>query len=357
MKRTPLHAEHLAAGARMVDFAGWEMPVQYRSIVEEHRAVRDGAGLFDVSHMGEVELSGPGAEQACARLFTNDARVLEPGQAQYTLIANEQGGVVDDVIVYRLEASRFLVCVNAANTDKDVAWIERHGRGLCTIEDASARYALIAIQGPAAASIMGGLAPAAAGLARFRCGRVAVATADAEVEAFAARTGYTGEDGFELFVEPGRAVGVWRALCAAGAVPAGLGARDTLRLEAGLPLYGHELGDDVSPYEVGLGWAVKLNRADMVGHDALERAKREGVPRRLIGLEVDGGIARAGCVVLASGREIGNVTSGSHCPTMGKPLALALVGRGESLDDLAVRIRGKLRGARVTAVPFYVRHA
>jgi len=357
MKRTPLYSEHVAAGARMVDFAGWEMPVQYRSIVEEHRAVRSAAGVFDVSHMGEVELSGPGAEAACARLFTNDARTLGPGRAQYTLIANEGGGVVDDVIVYRLDTDRFLVCVNASNTDKDVAWIERHARDLCTIEDASARYALIAIQGPRAASIMSGLAPDAASLARFHCARITVAATGGAVEAIAARTGYTGEDGFELFVEPASAVGLWRALCAAGAEPAGLGARDTLRLEAGLPLYGHELADDVSPYEVGLGWAVKLDRRDMVGHDALERAKRDGVPRRLIGLQVDGGIARAGCAVLASGREIGNVTSGSHCPTVGKALALALVAREASLDDLAVRIRGKLRGARVTAVPFYVRHA
>ncbi len=355
MKRTPLYAEHLAAGGKIVEFAGWALPVQYRSIVDEHRAVRSAAGLFDVSHMGEVEIEGPGAEACCARLFANDVRRLEPGKAQYSLLPNEHGGVVDDVIVYRLERDRFMVCLNAANADKDVAWIETHAGPDVTIRDLSAVTALIAVQGPAAAAILERVAPSVAGLGRFSVARVELGGA----LVWAARTGYTGEDGFELFAETDAAVDLWRALLDAGRsdglTPAGLGARDTLRLEAALPLYGHELDEDTSPFEVGLGWVVKLNRPDMVGYRALARAAEGACARRLIGLEVDGGIARAGCAVVASGEKIGIVTSGSYGPWVRRAIAMALVDRDAPTDAVRVEVRGKERVAREVRLPFYSR--
>ena len=354
MKRTPLYDEHVRAGARMVEFAGWAMPVQYTSIVQEHMRVRTAAGLFDVSHMGEVILRGPGAEGACRHLFTNDAGRLPPGRAQYSLIPNERGGIVDDVIVYRLAADRFLVCVNASNREKDVAWMREHLRGDCVLEDRSDEYALLAVQGPRAADVLSSLAPGIEKLGRFGCADVSVGG----VSALAARTGYTGEDGFELFVPAGDAVRLWQSIERAGAPhglgPAGLGARDTLRLEAALPLYGHELGDDTSPYEVGLGWVVKLDREDMVGYAPLRAARDGAVTRRLIGLEMLEGIAREGCAVLACGAPIGKVTSGSYCPFLEKAFALALIDRDVRDPELGVEIRGKVKPAHVTSLPFYV---
>jgi aminomethyltransferase len=353
MKRTPLYEDHVAAGARMVEFAGWEMPVQYAGIVEEHRRVRNAAGLFDVSHMGEIEVSGAGAEEFCARVFANDARRLVAGRAQYSLICNERGGVVDDVIVYRLP-DRFLVCVNASNKDKDFAWLRERATRDTAVIDRSDELALIAVQGPAAAAIVASLAPDLAALRRFQFVQVPLAGADVHV----ARTGYTGEDGFELFVASGRARALWRLLLDGGAAhglaPAGLGARDTLRLEAALPLYGHELDDDTSPYEVGLDWVVKLDRPAMVGYQALREAHGGAVARRLIGLEMVEGIARQGCAVVACGAQIGKVTSGSYCPFVEKAVALALVARDFDEAEVCVDVRGKMRPARVTSLPFYV---
>jgi len=359
-RRTPLYDEHVAAGARMVEFAGWSMPVQYRSILEEHQAVRRSAGLFDVSHMGEVEITGPGAEALCAKLFTNDARTLAPGRAQYSMIGNDRGGVVDDIIVYRLGAERFYVCVNASNAAKDLAWILAHPSSGATVTDRSNETALIAVQGPAAIGILEKMSPGIAGLARFACEERRVAG----IDVLAARTGYTGEDGAELFCPADAAVRLWRALAAAGEPaglrPCGLGARDTLRIEAALPLYGHELGEDISPYEVGLGWAVKRNRPEMIGRDALDRAAA-GAPRRLIGLLVDGGIAREGTEVFAKegADAIGVVTSGTHSPTLGRAVAMALVARQFAADpngsDVEVEIRGKRRAASVTRLPFCVK--
>ncbi|HYC01563.1 MAG TPA: glycine cleavage system aminomethyltransferase GcvT [Candidatus Limnocylindrales bacterium] len=376
MKRTPLYEEHVAAGARMVEFAGWQMPVQYASgVLAEHKAVRTAAGLFDVSHMGEIEIAGSGAEACCARLFTNDARALPPGKAHYSLIANDTGGLVDDIIVYRLEPQRFLVCVNASNAAVDFAWIAERQTGDCTVVDRSEATALIAIQGPAAAAVVERLAPAALQLKRFECAPIAIAGADAIM----ARTGYTGEDGFEVFLPVESAVSLWRALLEAGrddgVIPCGLGARDTLRLEAALPLYGHELGPDVSPYEVRLGWAVKLNRPDMIGYEALSRAAAGEVRRRLIGLTIDGGIAREGTPVFAAGArngaaadaaagaaagagaQLGVVTSGTHSPTLGRAIAMALVEREHAAGPFEVEIRGKRRAASVTGLPFCVKRA
>jgi aminomethyltransferase len=359
VKKTPLHACHVEAGARMVEFAGWEMPVQYSGVVDEHRAVREAVGLFDVSHMGEIELSGGGAEAVCRRLFANDVSKLKPGRAQYSLIPNDEGGVVDDIIVYRLAAERFLVCVNASNADKDLAWICDRAAGDCSVVDRGGEYALIAVQGPKAVELVSKLAPSAAQLARFGCEEVEIEAAGGDL-CVIARTGYTGEDGFELFVPASRAAQLWNKLLAdgegLGVRPIGLGARDTLRLEAALPLYGHELNDSISPFEAGLAWVVKLNRPDMTGFKALERSKAQPA-RILMGLEIDKGIAREGCSVLASGVRIGVVTSGTHSPTLGRPVAIALVDRDAATDDLAVDVRGKPRPARVTDLPFYVRDA
>lgn len=368
-RRTPLYDQHVAARARMVEFAGWAMPVQYASILDEHQAVRRAAGLFDVSHMGEVEIVGPGAESLCARLFTNDARVLVPGRAQYSMIPNEHGGVVDDIIVYRLAAERFLVCVNASNATKDLAWIHARTRpddGAAVI-DRSDETALIAVQGPAAVGIVEALSPGVRSLARFGCEERRVAG----IDVVAARTGYTGEDGVELFCPASSAVKLWKALLdagkSAGLTPCGLGARDTLRIEAALPLYGHELGEEISPYEANLGWAVKLNRDEMVGREALARVAASP-PRRLIGLLVDGGIAREGAPVFAHGSQepIGAVTSGTHSPTLGRAVAMALVSRisapplpagvqTAASADFEVEIRGKRRAASVTRLPFCVK--
>lgn len=336
----------------MVEFAGWEMPVQYRSIVDEHRAVRAGAGLFDVSHMGEISIEGPEAESACAILFANDASKLPAGGGQYSFIPNVDGGVVDDVIVYRLAAESFLVCVNASNVDKDFEWLCSHAPSGCRVSNVSDDYALLAVQGPAALDIVREVLPGTEIPKRF-C--FATAAFDGS-EALVARTGYTGEDGCEIFIQPQAAPGLWRALSAAGAVPAGLGARDTLRLEAALPLYGHELDDGISPYEAGIGWVVKLNRPQMIGFDPLLKARDEGVARRLVGLVTDGGIAREGCAVLAGDRRIGTITSGSMGPTLGFPVAMALIASGEDTSDrIGVDIRGRVKRARVTDLPFYVR--
>lgn len=367
-RRTPLYDRHVEAGARMVDFAGWAMPVQYRSILVEHRAVRQDAGLFDVSHMGEFEIAGAGAEALCARLFTNDARMLVPGKAQYSMIANEQGGVVDDIIVYRLEAERFWVCVNASNTAKDLAWIRAHPMEGAEVRDLSDQTALLAVQGPRAAAILERILPGISDLGRFAC-----RPCDHDgTSILVARTGYSGEDGFELFVPDALACPLWDLLLETGGgdglIACGLGARDTLRVEAALPLYGHELGDDISPYEVGLGWAVKRNRPDMLGLEAFERAAAGGVSRRLVGLLLDGGIAREGApVFLPGGAEaVGHVSSGTHSPTLGRPVAMALIAReaaeaasskGQGADggSLEVELRGKRRAASVTSLPFCVK--
>ena len=357
MKRTPLYDEHVAASARIVEFAGWAMPVQYRSVVAEHTAVRTAAGVFDVSHMGEVEIEGPRALELVERVFSNAARALPQGRAQYSLIPNEQGGLVDDVIVYRRGEASFMVCLNASNAERDVAWIRAHAPASgCTVTDRSDATALIAVQGPRAGAIVEALVPGVSGLERFGFMETRVRGRRSLI----ARTGYTGEDGYEIFIESEGAVDLWRALVDAGATsglePAGLGARDTLRLEAALPLYGHELGEDITPYEARVGWAVKLDRPGMIGYEALVRAKSDPKRRRTIGLKMDEGIARSGCAVLASGSRIGAVTSGTHCPTLGRAVALALVEREATTSErLAVDIRGKERAARVTSLPFYVR--
>lgn len=360
-KKTPLFEHHVALGGRMVTFAGWELPIWYSSIIGEHTAVRNAAGLFDVSHMGEIFVEGPEAEQAIDHLTCNDVKVIGDGKAQYSALTTPSGGVVDDIIVYRYSKSRYLICVNAANADRDFAWMQEHNRFKATFANRSAEFGQIALQGPRALDIIarldgGGDAPAIPYFF-FRdltmCG----------VPVIVARTGYTGEDGFEIFVPWGETPRVWEALMQAGhdfeLVPAGLGARDSLRLEACLPLHGHELGEEFSAFESGLGWIVKLDKGEFIGREALAAQKRAGAPRALCGFFVeDAGIARHGDKVFDdTGREVGVVTSGTKTPTVDRALGLALVAREASAVDtpLSVEVRGRRLRCRVVKRPFYKR--
>ncbi len=358
MKRTPLHAAQAALGARFIAFGDWELPVQYSGILEEHRAVRTRAGLFDVSHMGEIELSGRHAVEACQHLTVNDVERLVDGRAQYSLLCHPTGGVVDDIIVHRISDHKILICVNAANTDKDFAWIREH-RGAAEVRNRSAEFAQLALQGPLATTILTPLTPAAlADLPAFAFCETTVCGHTALV----AHTGYTGEDGWELYCRPADAPHLWEAILAAGAshgiVPAGLGARDTLRLERALPLYGHELTDETTPLEAGLGWVVRFGKASFIGHEALRRQQQDGVSRRLVGLTLtEPGIPRAGYPILGDGKVIGTVTSGTKSPTLGKAIALGYVATGWAGigTRLAIDIRGRAVAATVVPLPFYRR--
>src|SRR5690606_8865910 len=355
-KRTPLYEEHLAGGARMIDFAGFRMPVEYTGILEEHRAVRRAAGLFDLSHMGELRVAGPGAAAFLEWALTNRIADMEPGQARYALICRPDGGIVDDVVVYR-RANDFLVVVNAANTDQDLQWradVRRAWRGDggppvapedVSLEGVSAETALRAVQGPRSQDILARLTGAPWGeLGSFRFVEDAV---DGQ-RALISRTGYTGEDGFELYVAPEAAVPLWRSLLGAGRdlglVPVGLGARDTLRLEMRFPLYGNDIDETTTPLEAGLGFAVKLDKEGFVGREALERQKAEGVARRLVGFRMIGrGIPRQGYPLLAGDREVGRVTSGTMSPTLGEPIGMGYVASEYASpgQELAVEIRGR----------------
>lgn len=360
LRRTPLYDCHREAGARLVDFAGWEMPVEYAGLMAEHRAVRTAAGLFDVSHMGEVHVRGAGAEAFLQRLTPNDVTQLTPGRAHYSALLTERGTYVDDLLVYRLAADEFLVVVNASNADKDFAWMESHLAGDdVELENACDRYALLALQGPRAVEILAGLT--AADLAAIKYYRFAQGEV-AGRPALLSRTGYTGEDGFELYVAPEHAASLWRTLLEAGhdrgLEPAGLGARDTLRLEAAMALYGHEIDDNTTPWEAGLDWTVKLDAGDFIGRAALVEQKERGVARRLVGFEIEGrGIARQGHHVVAGGENVGAVTSGTWSPTFEKAIGLAyvpvaLAAPGSSLE---IEVRGKRLPAHVVVTPFYRR--
>jgi aminomethyltransferase len=352
---------HRALGARLIEFGGWLMPVQYGGILEEHRAVRERAGLFDLSHMGELFVEGSDAGDALAAAVVSDPRTLAVGRAQYSMICAPDGGVIDDLIIYRLGPQRFLVVANASNaaTVSDTL-AERLRSSRAVLDDRSLATSLVAIQGPLAASILGPLTSVDLGGLRY----YAIAEGEvAGIPALVARTGYTGEDGFEVFVEWALGPDIWEALAEAGrpagALPAGLGARDTLRLEAGMPLYGNELDRSTNPFEAGLGRVVKLEKGgDFVGRQALERVAREGIAKRLVGLVVTGrGIARHGHPVFAAERPTGIVTSGTHSPTLGKPIAMAYVapGDGEPGTILEVEIREQRISAEVVPLPFYKR--
>ena len=336
------------------------MPVQYSGIKNEHAAVRDRAGLFDVSHMGELLIEGPGALSAVDRLVTNDIATLAPGQARYTVCCNALGMVLDDLIVYRLADERFLVVCNASNRNKISEHFAREIGDTAEFDDATERYALLALQGPAAEAILrdAGAPETLTSLAPFHVAEGNVA----ETSVWAARTGYTGEDGFELFCATSEAVALWRKLLEAGAehglLPVGLGARDTLRLEARLMLYGNELTEETHPLEARLGWVVKLDGADFVGREALRAIKEAGYPRRLVGFEMTGrGIARHGYPILHEGKPVGSVTSGSPGPTVGKNIGLGYVPRELSRPgtELGIEVRGKVVDAVVVTTPFYKR--
>jgi aminomethyltransferase len=359
-RRTPLYECHREAGARMVDFAGWEMPVQYAGVIDEHRAVRTAAGLFDVSHMGEVRVRGAGAEAFLQRLTPNDVAKLVPGRAHYSGLLNERGTYLDDILVYRLAADDFLVVVNASNAARDAAWIADSAAGEADVEviNQSDDYALLALQGPAALGILAPLAATPAGdIAKLKYYGFAQGTVDG-VPALISRTGYTGEDGFELYVAPADAPAVWRRLLAGGALPAGLGARDTLRLEAAMALYGHEIDETTTPFEAGLDWVVKLDKGEFLGRDALRARKAAGVDRRLVGFEIEGrGIARQGHGIVAEGEKVGEVTSGTWSPTFEKALGLAYVppALAAAGTPLTLDVRGKTLAAKVVDTPFYRR--
>jgi len=354
-KRTVLFESHLKLGARMTVFGGFEMPVQYSGIIEEHRAVRSNAGVFDLSHMGEFEVSGPRALNLLNRAFTNLATAIREGRAQYTIMCAEDGGVVDDLIIYRLGAEKYLLCVNASNVDTDREWLIDLNRAIgADFRDLSDETALVAIQGPASVATVSRMADFAIGkVPRFgvQCGGIA------GVRCVAARTGYTGEDGFEIFVGPARAEQLFHALLDANAKPCGLGARDTLRLEAALPLYGHELDRRTSPLEAGLASFVKSGH-DFVGETALARQRDAGVRKRLVGLITQDArtIARQGYRVFSGEKEIGVVTSGTFAPTANRPIAMAYVAFDTNLSpgaEAQVEVRNRRVAARITALPFY----
>lgn len=353
MKRTPLHQEHLAAGAKMVDFAGYEMPISYAGLKEEHQAVRNAVGMFDVSHMGEVMIEGPDALAFVQWISSNDAQILNPGDVQYSCMPNGQGGIVDDLLVYCLASDKFMLVVNASNLTKDLAWMHDQNRFNITITDCSSEYALIALQGPKAAAVLGPLcdqpSPDALKYYTFRQGQVA------GVPALISATGYTGAGGFELYLHCDDAPAVWQALMEVGVPPCGLGARDTLRLEAGFCLYGNDIDEHTSPISAGLGWITKFNK-DFVDAERLLKEKREGSVRRLRGLKMlDRGVPRSGYNILnANGEIIGVLTSGTQSPTLGIGIGLGYIAVNQAKlgDHVYVEIRNKSIPAQVTKPGF-----
>ena len=357
LKRTPLRDFHAAHGGRLVDFAGWEMPVQYRSILEEHKAVRRAAGLFDVSHMGEVDVRGPDAGRFLGRLVTNDLSGMYPGRIVYSPMCDPQGGVVDDLLVYQRTPEDYFLCINAGNIAKDLAWINEQAKGFdVVITDRSEDYALLAVQGPRATEIVQSLTGAK--LDRVKYYHFVEGTV-AGVQCLISRTGYTGEDGFELYHAAGDAVTLAEALLAAGAPLglelAGLGARDSLRLEAGYPLYGHEIGATISPLAAGLGWTVKLAKPDgFVGAEALAAEKAAGTAPRVVFFKTgDRRIVRADTPVLdAEGREAGKVLSGTLSPILNEAIGSALVAREAIGGGLKVDIRGTPIALQIVKPPF-----
>lgn len=362
--KTPLYQEHEAAGGKIVDFGGWALPVQYSGILDEVEAVRKRAGLFDVSHMGEISVEGPQALAWLDTMVTNDVSKMVDNQVIYTFMCYPHGGVVDDLLIYRYGPEKFLLVVNAANTAKDWDWLVSHQAPGAELKNLSAATAQLAIQGPLAEEIL-------LELTDFRLGemgffRFADPVEVAGVPALVSRTGYTGEDGFEIYCRPEDAVKLWREILAAGReqgiIPCGLGSRDTLRFEANLPLYGHEISQEITPLEARLGFFVKLKKqADFIGKTALLALKEQGLPRQLVGLTmVDKGIPRAGYPVFnAQGEEVGFVTTGSFSPTVNANIANALVARDYLQEGTAlwVGVRKRRLEAKVTKLPFYHREA
>jgi len=351
LQRTPLYQRHEELGAKIIPFAGWEMPVAYEGIREEHSAVRTHAGMFDVSHMGEVEVEGPGALAFLQRVLSNDVAAIDPGGAQYSCLCNEEGGVLDDLFAYRLGSDRYLLVTNSANHEADLAWLGRWSREFdVSVRNVADRYAMLAVQGPHAREIIAralGIEPAA----RMR---VAAARIGGR-PALACGTGYTGEDGVELLIDPDIATAIWAELLDAGVVPCGLGARDTLRLEVCFPLHGNDLGPDRNPIEAGLGWCCR-EEAGFVGAEAVARARTEGTPERLAPFRIEGpGIPRQGNQVLADEEPVGVVTSGSFSPSLEVGIGMAYLRSdfAEPGTGVEINVRGKRRAARVASKPLY----
>jgi aminomethyltransferase len=360
-KRTALYEKHVELGGKIVDFAGWSLPVFYSGIIAEHEAVRNKAGLFDVSHMGEISVTGPEASLAIEDLTCNKISSLYPGKAVYNALINQSGGVVDDIIVYKIRDDNFLICINASNTEKDFSWMLKHNKRNATIVNESSKYGQLALQGPMAERILSKLFPKnnLKELKYFHFIDIEFSNDNIIV----ARTGYTGEDGFEIFVPWNKTTQLWDDLLERGKefglLPCGLGARDSLRLEACYPLYGHELKDDISAIESGLAWIVKLDKGSFMGRDVIEKHKKEGAPRSLIAFFVEEhGIAREGCkIFLDDNKEIGYVTSGTKTPTIQRALGMALV--ESSYARIGQKIFFDIRGKKVSGVivekPFYRR--
>ena len=363
LKKTPLNARHRASGAKMVPFGGWDMPIEYSGIVQEHLAVRTRAGLFDVSHMGEIEIAGTDALAAVQRISSNDASRLQNGQAQYSGLLTPQGTFVDDLLVYRLAAQHFLLVVNAGNIEKDYAWIAERiaSAGDAVAVNASSRYALLAVQGPEALGIVQTLTDVELGHMKyywFAHGEVA------SVRATISRTGYTGEDGFEIFVPPQSADRVWQAIVgagqSAGLVPCGLGARDTLRLEAGMRLHGQDIDETTTALEADLSWIVGWKKDDFIGASALRDQRAGGVARKIVGFEMtERGIARHGYDVYVGDAKVGVVTSGTQTPFLKAAIGMAYVPVAHAAPEaeIDVDIRGRRARARVVPLPFYKRHS
>jgi len=359
LRTTALHQVHRNLGAKMVDFGGWDMPVQYSGVLEEHHTVRKNVGLFDVSHMGEIEVRGPEAVSLVNYIASNDASKLKLGQAHYSALLYEHGGFVDDILVHKVADDHFFLCVNASNQDKDYEHIAANNKFNARVENAGERYAQLAIQGPRGLETLQKLtaAPLAAiGYYHFVDG--AVSGAPARI----ARTGYTGEDGFEIYIAPGQAVRLWNEILAAGAEfgikPCGLGARNTLRLEAKMALYGHEIHASIFPWEADLGWIVKMNKGPFLGREALEAARTKGLTRKLVGFEMVGrGIGRDGYEVLVDGVPSGFVTSGGPAPTLNKNVGLCYLPASEAAPGRKIQIviRGQAVDAVTVETPFYQR--
>ncbi|MEW9049655.1 MAG: glycine cleavage system aminomethyltransferase GcvT [Neobacillus sp.] len=362
LKRTPLFEVYKEYGGKTIDFGGWELPVQFSSIKDEHEAVRTKAGLFDVSHMGEVEVKGPDSLQYLQKMLTNDISKLKNGGAQYTAMCYDNGGTVDDLLVYKLTDNHYLLVVNASNIEKDYKWLEDHLEGDVLIDNLSEKMAQLAVQGPLAEQVLQKLAGdtnlADIGFFKFQ--------QEVEIngkQALISRTGYTGEDGFEVYCDAADAVELWKAILDAGIeegiLPCGLGARDTLRFEATLALYGQELSADISPLEAGIGFAVKLNKeVDFIGKEALKQQKEQGVSRKLVGIEmIDRGIPRHGYPVFKDEEQIGEVTTGTQSPTLKKNIGLILIKKEFAAleSEVEVEIRGKRLKAKIVPTPFYKR--
>lgn len=355
--KTPLYQTHVDLGGKIVDFAGWLLPIQYAGgITAEHMAVRTAAGLFDVSHMGELKLTGKDALLNVQKLMTNDLSGMYDGQVKYSPMCNEEGGIIDDLLVYKLNDEAYLLVVNASNRQKDADWIKERVFGDCVFEDLSDSYAQLALQGPNAYKIIKKLCDVEKLPVKYYSFTESMEVAG--LPCLVSKTGYTGEDGYELYTAAENAVPLWEALMQAGEeeglIPCGLGARDTLRLEAGMPLYGHEMTEEISPLEAGIGFFVKLNKDDFIGKKAL--LSKQDPERVRIGMELLArGIARQGDAVLLNGEKIGEVTSGTMAPYLKKAVAMALVKKGRLTegDEVNLEVRGRLLEAKVTKIPFY----